>query len=338
MQITRFVRFWLMTVLLLAVPAFSFAGVFISVNIAPPVLPVYAQPACPGDGYIWTPGYWAWGSAGYFWVPGTWVLAPRPGFLWTPGYWGWAGGAYLWHPGYWGPHVGFYGGVNYGFGYLGVGFSGGEWRGGTFYYNRSVTNVNVTNVHIYNKTVVNNVTVNRVSYNGGTGGINARPTREEQVAMNERHVSPTNLQAQHEHSAGANHDLLASVNHGRPAVTATARPGEFHARGAPAPRPATAQARADNRPIARPAANRSLPRPQNSARPVERSARAPGQNVERPQNARGPSVPRPSAYRAENNRPQAHENASRPENSRAQAPASAPRAQHEEKSRDQRGR
>ena len=31
--------------------------------------------------------------------------------------------------GYWGPHVGYYGGVNYGFGYMGVGFAGGAWRG-----------------------------------------------------------------------------------------------------------------------------------------------------------------------------------------------------------------
>jgi hypothetical protein len=52
-----------------------------------------------------------------------------------------------------GPHIGFYGGVNYGFGYGGVGFGGGEWRGGSFYYNRSVTNVtNVTTV--YNQTVI----------------------------------------------------------------------------------------------------------------------------------------------------------------------------------------
>ena len=41
------------------VPAVSFAGVFISVGFAPPALPVYTQPICPGDGYIWTPGYWA---------------------------------------------------------------------------------------------------------------------------------------------------------------------------------------------------------------------------------------------------------------------------------------
>ena len=35
-------------------------AVGISVDIAPPPLPVYDQPPIPGDGYIWTPGYWAW--------------------------------------------------------------------------------------------------------------------------------------------------------------------------------------------------------------------------------------------------------------------------------------
>ena len=157
--------------LLLSVPQ-AHAGVFISVNFAPPVLPVYAQPALPGPGYIWTPGYWAYGDAGYYWVPGVWVQPPSVGVLWTPGYWGFVGGAYAWHPGYWGPHIGFYGGVNYGFGYGGVGFFGGEWRGGVFAYNRAVANfgsVHVTNVYedrtvIERNTIVN---MNHVSFNGG---------------------------------------------------------------------------------------------------------------------------------------------------------------------------
>ncbi len=90
----------------------------------------------PGDGYMWTPGYWAYGPAGYYWVPGVWVRPPQVGVLWTPGYWGWGGGAFIFHEGYWGPHIGFYGGVNYGFGYGGVGFEGGYWHGGVFAYNR----------------------------------------------------------------------------------------------------------------------------------------------------------------------------------------------------------
>ena len=60
---------------------------------------------------------------------------PQIGFLWTPGYWGWGGGAFFFHEGYWGPHVGFYGGINYGFGYGGVGYEGGRWEGGHFAYN-----------------------------------------------------------------------------------------------------------------------------------------------------------------------------------------------------------
>src|SRR5215470_1071672 len=172
------VRTVLVGLALAALPMASFAyvSVGISVNIAPPALPVYVQPPCPAVGYIWTPGYWAWDDDDYYWVPGTWVLAPEPGFLWTPGYWGWGADVYAWHPGYWGPHVGFYGGINYGYGYTGVGFEGGYWRGGAFYYNRSVNNlggVHVTNV--YNRTVVDNITVNRVSFNGGDHGIRARP-------------------------------------------------------------------------------------------------------------------------------------------------------------------
>jgi hypothetical protein len=215
-------------------PAAAFAGLFVSVNIAPPALPVYVQPVCPGPDFIWTPGYWAYGDEGYYWVPGTWVLAPRPGFLWTPGYWGWDGGIYRWNAGYWGPHVGFYGGVNYGFGYLGVGFVGGRWGGdGHFQYNSAVSNVNVTSIHnVYrDTTVINNVTVNRVSFNGGHGGIQARATSEQMAAAHENHIAATAAQMHHVQAAATNRALLASVNHGRPAIAATARPGAFHGAG-----------------------------------------------------------------------------------------------------------
>jgi len=106
----------------------------VSVNFAPPELPVYEQPICSGEGYIWTPGYWAWDDedGDYYWVPGTWVSAPEPGFLWTPGYWGWGGGAFVFHEGYWGPRVGFYGGINYGYGYFGHGYEGGRWTADVF--------------------------------------------------------------------------------------------------------------------------------------------------------------------------------------------------------------
>jgi hypothetical protein len=213
-----------------ALPAASRAqiAVGVSIRIGPPAIPVYVQPPCPVEGYLWTPGYWAYGDAGYYWVPGVWLAPPRSGLLWTPGYWGWSEGVYLWHAGYWGPHVGFYGGVNYGFGYGGVGFVGGEWRGGFFHYNTAVVNVNTTVVHntYVNKTViVNNTTVNRVSYNGGPGGIAARPNGDEVRYSHEAHVQPTPMQVSHQHTASLNRSNFASENHGRPATPAMSRVG-----------------------------------------------------------------------------------------------------------------
>jgi hypothetical protein len=232
MKIQRSIILWgLLSLILLSFSAASFGqvAVGISVRFGPPAIPVYAQPICPGPGYFWTPGYWAWSDeGGYYWVPGTWVVAPV-GLLWTPGYWGWGGGFYHWYPGYWGPHVGFYGGVNYGFGYGGVGFAGGEWRGRDFYYNRSVTNVSVTNVtNVYNRTVV--VNNSRVSYNGGEGGLNTRPTREEENWAHERHIDAIDAQREHERAAMRSRENFASENHGRPAIAATARPGDFDRR------------------------------------------------------------------------------------------------------------
>ncbi|HTR57846.1 MAG TPA: hypothetical protein VMM27_06705 [Casimicrobiaceae bacterium] len=225
----RCVRWLLFALAMLSVSAASSAAVFVSVAIAPPALPAYAQPICPGPSYIWIPGYWGYGPEGYYWVPGTWVLAPYVGALWTPGYWGWANSLYVWHAGYWGPQVGFYGGINYGFGYFGVGYQGGYWRGNAFYYNRAVTNVNVTRINTtYNETVVNkNVNVTRVSYNGGAGGIAARPTAQEEAFARGAHRGPTQAQLSHERAASANRAMLASVNQGRPSITSTSRPSAF---------------------------------------------------------------------------------------------------------------
>lgn len=229
-------------------------GVGVSVGIAPPPLPVYVQPPIPAPGYLWVPGYWAWDGDGYYWVPGTWVLPPYVGALWTPGYWGWGGGVYVFHRGYWGPHVGFYGGINYGFGYTGVGYAGGYWRGRAFYYNRSVNhidNVHITNV--YNRTVVNNV--NRASFNGGHDGIAARPSPQELNYAHERHVSPVAAQEQQRTLASQNQAMRASFNHGAPSIAATPRAGAFNsAAAAPAhgptgqPAPAAMNAQRTNAP------------------------------------------------------------------------------------------
>lgn len=192
-------------------------SVGVSIRVAPPPLRVYTQPPCPYDGYIWTPGYWAYGPAGYYWIPGVWVRPPRVGVLWTPGYWGFVGGIYSWHGGYWGPHVGFYGGVNYGYGYGGSGFYGGMWRGNAYHYNTAYSNINTTVIHntYVNNTYINNRTVvnNHSSFNG-PGGITARPGREEQVAMRDHHIQATSEQLSHEQRAGLNRNQVGAGNNG----------------------------------------------------------------------------------------------------------------------------
>jgi hypothetical protein len=199
----------------------------ISVTLAPPPLPVYTQPPLPLDGDLWMPGYWAYGIEGYYWVPGVWVAPPAIGLLWTPGYWDWNGGIFVWRAGYWGPHVGFYGGVNYGFGYVGTGYAGGYWQNGALFYNRTVVNIGSARVvNIYRQPVPSVSVVATASFHGGQGGTTARPTAAEQAAARESHQPPTAGQVQQEKWAGTQRDLLTSVNHGKPAITSTQKPAQ----------------------------------------------------------------------------------------------------------------
>jgi hypothetical protein len=202
----------------LALPLASFAEVDFSVNIAPPVMPVYEQPLCPVAGYIWTPGYWAYDND-YYWVPGVWVPPPRVGLLWTPPWWGWNNGAYVFNQGYWGPHVGFYGGINYGYGYFGDGYWGGRWEGNAFRYNTAVTRVNNTVIHnTYVDRNVVNKEVNRshTSFNG-PNGVKAEATAEQKAAAaNAKKVGPTSQQLSRQQAASKDQNLRASVNKGNP--------------------------------------------------------------------------------------------------------------------------
>ncbi|HTW60165.1 MAG TPA: hypothetical protein VMD55_00065 [Terracidiphilus sp.] len=258
----------------------------------PPPLPEYDQPPCPGDGYMWTPGYWDYASAGYYWVPGAWVQAPYTGALWTPGYWGYSRGRYAYFHGYWGPHIGFYGGINYGFGYVGFGYQGGYWNGNVFDYNRSVNNVNVTVVrNVYNYRIVNH-TVNRVSFNGGAGGIQVRPRPAELEALREPHAPPMATQIAIRQSASVNRAQFYSANRGRPAEFIAPHPvaAAPHVRpvvasglrNLPPPPRATAEAHPAPAPInrpeaapSRPEANRSEPAPASHAAPAHPEAAHP---------------------------------------------------------------
>jgi hypothetical protein len=310
----RFIRTFILAAIGFAVPAVSFAqisvGVGVAVRVAPPELPVYEQPLCPGEGYIWTPGYWAYGDDDYYWVPGTWVLAPRVGVLWTPGYWGWGDGGYIWHVGYWGPHVGFYGGVNYGFGYVGVGYLGGRWDHGHFAYNRAVNNVNITVIHnTYNTRISNRYrTSTRVSYNGGTGGIRARETARDRQIEREHHIEKTSVQVQHQQEARKDRSQFASVNHGRPNVAATPRPGAFNDRGAVHASEAPAARRND--------------RPANSVKP-----NGGGGHADRPNTASRSNTPRSSNSDRPNsaaNSKASRTSSDRPANAHTAKPRSTP--------------
>jgi hypothetical protein len=239
MRLIFSVRSLLFAVVLLAISVASSAqvGISISIRIAPPELPLYEQPIAPGDGYIWTPGYWAYGDDDYYWVPGTWVMAPEVGYLWTPGYWGDDNDDYVFHEGYWGTEVGFYGGISYGYGYFGHGYEGGRWDNGHFFYNQSVSRVDVSrNRNVYNTRVDDSNRGNRVSFNGGKGGVQVRATSQEESDGRQRHIAPVAEQNQHVESARGNSELRASANHGKPPIAATAKPGAFKDSGAVAAR------------------------------------------------------------------------------------------------------
>jgi hypothetical protein len=219
--------------------------------------------------------------------------------LWTPGYWGFVNGLYVFNQGYWGPHVGFYGGISYGFGYGGSGYQGGRWNNGAFFYNSSVNNVGSTNItNVYNeKVVTNNVTPNNTSFNGGKNGTVATPTAEEEAAAKEPHEKPTNLQAEHTRAASMNTASFASTNHGKPAVAATARPGALTS-------PDVIKANATDAPVTPPPAKAAVvpakkplkTEPKAEAKPaVEKPAKVaePTPNVSEPK-VSGPTVDKPA--------------------------------------------
>ena len=267
----------------------------------PPPLPEYSQPSAPSDDYLWTPGYWAWAPAGYYWVPGVWVQAPYTGALWTPGYWGFVHGRYGFFPGYWGLHIGFYGGINYGFGYSGLGYLGGYWNSGHFFYNRSVNNINVSIIHnVYTYPV--RVTNERVSFHGGRGGIEVRPRPAELAAFHEPHAPAMRAQIQNEHAASQDHAQFANVNHGRPESLVINKPLE-------ADRDVHPVARPEARGMTQHAAPAARPEPRMEARPAERPAPH--------------AVERPAPHAAERPAPRAE---TRPAERPAEHPAAKPHA------------
>ena len=202
------------------------------ISMPPPPMPSYAQPAIPEEGYLWMPGFWARREdvRDYYWVPGTWLKPPREGLLWTPPYWSRVDGGYVFHDGYWAQAVGFYGGIDYGFGYSGDGYQGGHWDNGIFSYNRATNNLGSLNIaHVYDQAIADADQSIRVSFNGGSRGTKAQPTVQQEIEMlaRDRHVVPTAEQQQHFEMAAKDRSLYSKLNRNQPSVAATARAGVF---------------------------------------------------------------------------------------------------------------
>ena len=139
---------------------------------------------------MWTPGYWAWDDDnGYYWVPGTWVEAPEPGLLWTPGYWGWNDGVYAWNGGYWGPQswiLWWY--------QLRIRI----WRQWILrrrmaqqrlllqHCRHACEHPEIRNVYVNRTVIVNNNS--HVAFNGGQGGVQVRPTPQQESYMHKHHI------------------------------------------------------------------------------------------------------------------------------------------------------
>ena len=206
------------------------------VSVAPPPLPSYEQPAIPAQGYIWVPGFWAWRKSvpDYFWVPGTWVRPPQPGLLWTPAYWSQVDGGYAFHGGYWATEVGFYGGIDYGFGYNGSGYRGGRWeKNGAFSYNRAVNNLgSLSAPDVYDdKTVTADTDRIGASFSGGAGGVQARATKHQEALAAADHVGATIAQQKHFELASMDRSLYSKLNNAKPAVAATSHAGVLDGAG-----------------------------------------------------------------------------------------------------------
>jgi hypothetical protein len=164
------------------------------------------------------------------------------GALWTPGYWGFYTGRYSFFPGHWGSHIGFYGGINYGFGYIGLGYEGGYWNSGRFFYNRAYNHINTRVVHnVYEfHAPARGVDEHRggydqhnaprggydphASYHGGPGGVQVHPQASEAQAWHEPTAPRMSTQVQHAQSYQNNRGQYAARNNGQPRTPAISHP------------------------------------------------------------------------------------------------------------------
>ena len=173
-----------------------------------------------------------------------------------------------------------------------------------------------------------------VAFNG-PGGVEARATAQEEAYAHESHTAALAAQTEHEHAASQNRQLFASENHGRPAIAATGRPGEFSGRNVikareaggeyhePKISPREARASGENRGEAvrnEPARNEAA---RNAAR-TDRPAARPENHEARTSEARtneARSNERHSNEAENRSQKSAHENSKPPKQEKQQKPA-----------------
>jgi hypothetical protein len=105
-------------------PAMAQTDFQLYIGSAPPA-PMYERAPAVRRGYVWSPGYWAWGGHRHHWVPGSYVVE-RPGYVYAPPSWRERGGRWYLQEGYWNPQVAMRGGERY--------YGGDRYYGGERYY------------------------------------------------------------------------------------------------------------------------------------------------------------------------------------------------------------
>lgn len=83
----------------LAVPAFGQIHVYI--GSAPPPIRYERRPPPPGEGFVWTDGYWGTQDGEYVWVPGRWQQAPYAGAYWSHPHYDHYNQGWRMHEGHW---------------------------------------------------------------------------------------------------------------------------------------------------------------------------------------------------------------------------------------------
>ena len=170
----------------------------------------------------------------------------RPGYLWTPGYWGWDDGVYCGMPAIGARDVGFYGGVNYGFGYTGDRLRRRLLGSRRFFYNRAVNHIRQRPHHqrLQQDRRQQHHRQSRELQRRQRRHPGAARRRQELAAQREPHLQPVSAQLQHEQAARSNpaaarqRPTTATRRSPRPRVPAMfrARRGRSRTRDGRAPR------------------------------------------------------------------------------------------------------